>query len=67
MKIADLQEAKNSNDRKFLAEQFQAAAKSIQAGGSVTVEREFSNGSLEVDQLIDNLEDLKRLEKRYLP
>jgi hypothetical protein len=67
MKISDLQVARDSNNIKFLQEQFSSANKIIAGGGSVRVEQEYSDGSVETIHVIDSLEELKRLEKKYLP
>jgi hypothetical protein len=67
MKLSDLQVAKDRNNIKFLQEQFSSAAKIIAAGGRVRLEQEFSDGTVETKHVIDSLEELKRLEQKYLP
>jgi len=66
MKISDLQSATDTNNRKYLEEQFRAARKTIEAGGTVRVEQEFSDTRVETVHIIDNLDDLKLFEKKYL-
>lgn len=66
MKISDLQSAKDTNNRKYLEEQFRAARKTLEAGGTVRVEQEFSDTRVETVHIIDNLDDLKLFENKYL-
>jgi hypothetical protein len=66
MKISNLQSARDTNNRKYLEEQFRAARKIIEAGGTVRVEQEFSDSSIETVHIIDNLDDLKLFENKYL-
>jgi phosphoribosylformimino-5-aminoimidazole carboxamide ribonucleotide (ProFAR) isomerase len=66
MKISDLQSARDTNNRKYLEEQFRAARKTLEAGGTVRVEQEFSDTRVETVHIIDNLDDLKLFENKYL-
>lgn len=66
MKISDLQSARDTNNRKYLEEQFRAARKTLEAGGTVRVEQEFSDARVETVHIIDNLDDLKLFENKYL-
>ncbi|NOR10583.1 MAG: hypothetical protein GQ541_03735 [Desulfovibrionaceae bacterium] len=66
MKISDLQSAMDTNNRKYLEEQFRAARKTLEAGGTVRVEQEFSDTRVETVHIIDNLDDLKLFENKYL-
>lgn len=66
MKLSDLQSARDTNNKKYLEEQFRAARKTLEAGGTVRVEQEFSDTRVETVHIIDNLDDLKLFEKKYL-
>lgn len=66
MKISNLQSARDTNNRKYLEEQFRAARKTLEAGGTVRVEQEFSDTRVETVHIIDNLDDLKLFENKYL-
>ncbi|MCK5196160.1 MAG: hypothetical protein KAQ71_20270 [Desulfobulbaceae bacterium] len=56
----------DTNNRKYLEEQFRAARKTLEAGGTVRVEQEFSDTRVETVHIIDNLDDLKLFENKYL-
>ena len=66
MKISDLQSAKDMNNRKYLEEQFQAARKMVEEGGIIRVEKELSDTRVETVHVIENFDDLKRFEKKFL-
>ena len=66
MKISNLQSARDTNNRKYLEEQVRAARKTLEAGGTVRVEQEFSDTRVETVHIIDNLDDLKLFENKYL-
>ncbi len=63
---SDLSKARDANSRDFLESAFKEAGKIIKAGGIVNIQESFSDGSIEVVDVIDNLEQLNHFENIYL-
>jgi len=66
IRISKLEEAHNLSDREWLEETFKKARQIIEADGRVTITQEFSDRSSELISVIDSLEELKHLFKKYL-
>jgi hypothetical protein len=63
---SDLTRARDANNIELLESTFKEARKIIRAGGIVKVQENFSDGSVEAVDVIDNLEQLKHFENIYL-
>ena len=63
---SDLMRARDANSRDFLESAFKEAKKIITAGGIVNVQESFSDGSIEVVDVIDNLNQLNHFKNNYL-
>jgi hypothetical protein len=63
---SDLTRARDANSRDFLESAFKEAEKIIKAGGIVNIQESFSDGSIEVVDVIDNLEQLNHFKNIYL-
>ena len=66
LKKSDLMKARDANNRELLESAFKEAGKTIKAGGIVNVQESFSDGSIEVVDVIDNLEQLNHFKNIYL-
>jgi hypothetical protein len=63
---SDLSKARDANNRDILESAFKEAKKIIKVGGNVNVQESFSDGSIEVVDVIDNLEQLDHFKNIYL-
>jgi hypothetical protein len=63
---SDLTRARDANNRDFLESAFKEAKKIIKAGGKINVQESFSDGSVEVVDVIDKLEQLNHFKSIYL-
>ncbi len=63
---SDLTRARDANSKDFLESAFKEAEKVIKAGGNVNVQESFSDGSIEVVDVIDNLNQLNHFKNNYL-
>ena len=63
---SDLTRARDANNRELLESVFKEAGKVIKAGGNVNVQESFSDGSIEVVDVIDNLEQLDHFKNIYI-
>ncbi len=63
---SDLTRARDANSRDSLESAFKEAEKVIKAGGNVNVQESFSDGSIEVVDVIDNLNQLNHFKNNYL-
>lgn len=66
LKKTDLTRARDANSRELLESAFKEAKKIIKAGGIVNIQESFSDGSIEVVDVIDNLEQLNHFKNIYL-
>ena len=66
LKKSDLSKARDANNRELLGSVFKEAKKIIKAGGIVNVQESFSDGSIEVVDVIDNLNQLNHFKNNYL-
>lgn len=66
LKKSDLTRARDANNRELLESVFKEAGKVIKAGGNVNVQESFSDGSIEVVDVIDNLNQLNHFKNNYL-
>jgi len=60
-----LEEAHNTSDREWLEKTFSEARRVIEEGGRVNVTQQFSDTSVELVAIIDNLEGLNHYIKKY--
>ena len=60
-----LEEAHNTSDREWLENTFVKARKIIDAGGIVKITQQFSDASMELVAIIDNLEGLNHYINKY--
>ena len=60
-----LEEAHNTSDKEWLEETFAKARQVIESGGTVKIDQQFSDASMELIALIDNLEGLNHYIKKY--
>lgn len=60
-----LEEAHNTSNREWLNSTFEKARQVIEAGGTVKIDQQFSDASMELVALIDNLEGLNHYIKKY--
>ena len=66
LKKSDLTRARDGNNRELLESAFKKAGKVIKAGGIVNVQESFSDGSNEVVDVIDNIDQLNHFKSIYL-
>jgi len=62
---SQLEEAHNTSDREWLETTFAKARRVIEAGGRVSILQQFSDASMELVALIDNIEGLDHYIKKY--
>lgn len=67
LKVAELQAASDNKDRKTLSELFASARKVLEGGGEVRLDKEYSDAAVETVHVLDSLDELRRLEEKYLP
>lgn len=60
-----LEEARNTSNKEWLDATFEKARQVIEAGGTVKIDQQFSDASMELVALIDNLEGLNHYIKKY--
>lgn len=63
--ITRLEEAQNTSDRQWLEATFARARQVIESGGRVSMTQRYSDSSLELVSIIDNLEGLNHYIKKY--
>lgn len=63
--ISRLEEAQSTSDRQWLDKTFTRARQVIEAGGRVSLTQRYSDSSLELVSIIDNLEGLNHYIKKY--
>jgi len=66
LKKSDLTRARDENNRELLESAFKEARKVIKAGGIINVQESFSGGSIEVVDVIDNIDQLNHFKSIYL-
>jgi ribosomal protein S20 len=62
-----LEEAHNTSNREWLETTFKKASQVIESGGIVKITQQFSDASMELVAIIDNLEGLNHYIKKYSP
>ena len=62
-----LEEAHNTSNREWLETTFGKARQVIENGGIVNITQQFSDASMELVAIIDNLEGLNHYIKKYSP
>jgi len=60
-----LEEAQNTSNSEWLETTFEQARQVIKAGGRVKITQQFSDTSMELVALVDNLEGLDHYIKKY--
>lgn len=60
-----LEEAHNTSDRNWLETTFAKARRVLEAGGRVNITQQFSDASIELVAIIDNIEGLDHYIKKY--
>ena len=60
-----LEEAHNTSNREWLETTFEKARQVIENGGMVNITQQFSDASIELVAIIDNLEGLNHYIKKY--
>ncbi len=60
-----LEEAHNTSNRQWLESTFEKARQVIENGGTVNITQQFSDASIELVAIIDNLEGLNHYIKKY--
>ena len=60
-----LEKARNTSNREWLETTFDQARQVIAAGGTVKIGQQFSDSSMEIVALIDNMEGLAHYIKKY--
>ena len=60
-----LEAAHNTTDREWLETTFNKAREVIDAGGTVKIDQQFSDASMELVAIIDNMEGLNHYIKKY--
>ncbi len=60
-----LEEAHNTSNRDWLEKTFSRARQVIESGGTVKIDQQFSDASVELVALIDNQEGLNHYIKKY--
>ena len=67
IRLSALQMAKNMTDKGFLETQLQAGRKAIRNGGTVRIQQQFSDTSLETLHVLDTEEQLEQFMSKYFP
>lgn len=62
---SQLEEAHNTSDREWLETTFAKARQVLEAGGRVNITQQFSDASVELVALIDNVEGLDHYIQKY--
>ena len=60
-----LEEAHNTSNREWLETTFETASQIIKEGGVVNITQQFSDASIELVAIIDNMEGLNHYIKKY--
>lgn len=60
-----LEEAHNTSNKEWLDSTFDKASRVIEAGGTIKIEQQFSDASMELVAIIDNMEGLNHYIKKY--
>ena len=60
-----LEEAHNTSNREWLDSTFEKARQVIENGGTINITQQFSDTSIELVAIIDNLEGLDHYIKKY--
>lgn len=60
-----LENAHNTSDREWLETTFDKARQVIESGGTVKIDQQFSDASMELIAIIDNIEGLNHYIKKY--
>lgn len=60
-----LEEAHNTSDREWLETTFNKARQVIETGGTIKIDQQFSDASMELVAIIDNMEGLNHYIKKY--
>lgn len=63
--LSKLEEAHNTSDREWLNTTFDKARHVIESGGMVKIDQQFSDTSMELVAIIDNMEGLNHYIKKY--
>jgi hypothetical protein len=66
IRLSDLETAKNTNDIGFLEGQLATARKVIQAGGTVKIQQQLSDATMETLHVLDTLELVESFLSNYL-
>jgi hypothetical protein len=66
IRLSDLEAAKNTNDIGFLEGQLATARKVIQAGGTVKIQQQLSDATMETLHVLDTLELVESFLSNYL-
>lgn len=66
IRISAMETAQNQGDTKFLREQLKTATDTIRQGGTVRIQQQFSDASLETLHVLDTLEQVEKFMSKYL-
>ena len=66
IRLSDLETARNTHDIEFLEGQLATARKVIQEGGTVRIQQQFSDASIETLHVLDTLELVESFMNNYL-
>ena len=66
IRLSDLETARDSKDTRYLREQLEAGRKTLQKGGTVRIQQQFSDASVETLHVLDTVEQLEKFMGKYL-
>lgn len=64
---SELQSAGAKEDQKFLLKRFCEARDFLEKGGTIRFEKEYSDGNVETVHVINSVDELAKLQEKYLP